>query len=55
MTVESTEIYDCSGGGTILSYCRNVAFLDSTIHDCDGPDFQLLHCKNITRDGADVT
>lgn len=54
ITVERTEIYDCSECAVSLGYCTDVTFTDCSMHDCGEPMFRVSDCKNVVRDGETI-
>ena len=62
LTVESSDIYECSIGAVNLNACRNVRVTDCTVHDCGvKPDrgeamflFDVQSCDSVEISGCTV-
>ena len=51
LTVEDTEMYECSGEGAIIWDCYGVSFDNCSIHDCPSNSVNVYNSLNVTWNG----
>ena len=54
LSVEKTEIYDCSQGAIALYDTDGAAFSDCDIHDCRTPEISISGCSGVTYNGENL-